>query len=177
MRPQTLSPLDIVVALRLAQVPGALYAQLSHDLGIGLSQAHASVARLSKARLLSPRKRQVNRRALLEFLEHGVKYAFPAELKREAIGVPTAYAGPPLANKLVFDEPIVWPSLRGNAEGPAIDPLYPQAIFLPERCPELYEALTVVDALRIGRAREQKLAVQELERITKPHSSQPAFPG
>jgi hypothetical protein len=77
-----------------------------------------------------------------------------------------------LANKLVFDEPIVWPSLDGESEGPAIDPLYQQAVSLPRRCPELYEALTVVDALRIGRAREQELAVQELERITRPSALQ-----
>jgi hypothetical protein len=167
-----LFPLDVAVALRLAQVPGAGYARLSHDLGIALSQAHASVRRLSKARLVSPKKREVNRRGLVEFLQHGVKYAFPAELGRVAIGVPTAYAGPPLANKLVFDEPIVWPSLDGESEGPAIDPLYQQAVSLPRRCPELYEALTVVDALRIGRAREQELAVQELERITRPSALQ-----
>src|SRR5207248_2632953 len=106
--------------------------------------------------------------------EHGVKYAFPAELKREAIGIPTAYAGPPLASKLVFDQTIVWPSLEGESEGPAIDPLYPQAVSLPERCPDLYEALTVVDALRIGRVREQELAVHELERITRPRPQQAA---
>ena|SRR2546426_4116533 len=169
---ERLAPLDVAVAIRLAQVPGAGYAQLSHDLGIGLSQAHASVKRLSKARLVSPKKREVNRRGLLEFLQHGVKYAFPAELRRGAIGVPTAYAGPPLASKLVFDEPLVWPSLEGDAEGPAIDPLYPQAVSLPQRCPELYEALTVVDALRTGRAREQELAIHELERITRPTAPQ-----
>lgn len=42
--------------------------------------------------------------------------------------------------------------------GAAVRPLLARAAELPEHCPELYEALTLVDALRIGRARERALA-------------------
>ena len=57
----------------------------------------------------------------------------------------------------------VWPSAEGPADGEAINLLYPQAIQLPERCPSLYQLLTLADALRVGRVRERKLALEELE--------------
>ena len=43
---QPLKPVDLVVGLRLAQAPEAKYEQLSADLGISASAAHASVRRL-----------------------------------------------------------------------------------------------------------------------------------
>jgi hypothetical protein len=43
-----------------------------------------------------------------------------------------------------------------------MDPLYGKAVELPERCPSVYELLTLVDALRVGRARERKIAAEHL---------------
>ena len=43
-------------------------------------------------------------------------------------------------------------------------PLYERAVQLPQRCPSLYEKLTLVDALRVGRARERRLAAEGLKR-------------
>ena len=39
---------------------------------------------------------RLNRSALLEFLLHGIRYAFPAEKGSLTRGVPTGYAAPPL---------------------------------------------------------------------------------
>lgn len=165
---QTLRPLDVAVALRLAERPDATFAELRDDLGISTSTAHQAVERLSAAGILRPHDRRVNRHALLEFLEHGVRYAFPAAPRavRER-GVPTAYAAPPLAEEIAADEPIVWPDPRGSVIGEAMDPLYDRAVELPERCPSVYEMLTLVDALRMGRARERKIAAGKLrDRLT-----------
>lgn len=162
MRNVVLRPLDVAVAIRLAQEPGASYARLADSMGIAPSQAHASVRRLQKARLLLPVRREANRPALLEFLEHGVRYAFPAEIGRKSPGIPTAYSGPPLADDIVSHEPLVWPWFDGTVEGDSLKPLYPNAVQLPTRCPELYNALTIVDAIRVGRARERKLAIARL---------------
>lgn len=156
---QPLKPLDLVVALRLAEAPEARYEQLSRDLGISASTAHASVHRLQVAGLLRPSSRVVNRLALGEFLEHGVRYAFPARLEGEVRGVPTAHAGPPLAPHIVAEDVVVWPSASGPSRGRAIAPLYPGAADLPRRCPSLYRSLTLVDVLRVGRVRERKLAL------------------
>jgi len=159
-----LKPVDVVVALRLAEVPEAKYTQLSADLGISASTAHGSVQRLQAAGLLRPSSRAVNRLALSEFLEHGVRYAFPARPGAEVRGVPTAHAAPPLARHIVAEDALVWPSASGPATGRAIPPLYERATELPRRCPSVYESLALVDALRVGRARERKLAFEELER-------------
>lgn len=159
---QPLKPVDVVVGLRLAEAPGAKYAQLSADLGISSSTAHEAVRRLDAAGLLRPNSRELNRLAFREFLVHGVRYAFPARPGEEARGVPTAHAAPPLANHIVSGHAYVWPSASGPSSGQSVAPLYPAAVQLPERCPSVYESLALVDALRVGRARERKLAAEAL---------------
>lgn len=157
-----LKPVDLVVALRLAEAPEAKYEQLHADLGISTSWAHAAVQRLQAAGLLRPGSRTVNGLALREFLEHGLRYAFPAQPGAEAHGIPTAHSGPPLAARVVAEDSLVWADAAGPSAGQAIAPLYDRATELPQRCPSLYENLTLVDALRVGRARERKLAAEEL---------------
>jgi len=160
----SLKPVDVVVALRLAEAPGEKYAQLGADLGISSSSAHQSVRRLAAAGLLRPGTRTVNRLAFREFLEHGVRYAFPARPGIEARGVPTAHAAPPLSSHIVSAHAYVWPSAVGPSSGQSVTPLYPAAIRLPDRCPSVYESLALVDALRVGQARERKLAAEVLAR-------------
>jgi DNA-binding Lrp family transcriptional regulator len=165
---EPLKPIDVVIALRLAEVPEAKYEQLSAALGISTSWAHAAVRRLQAAGLLRPNSRTVNGLALREFLEHGLRYAFPAQPGPEVRGIPTAHSGPPLAARVVAEDRMVWPSASGSSVGHAIAPLYERATELPQRCPSVYENLTLVDALRVGRARERKLAAEELEtRLTR----------
>jgi DNA-binding Lrp family transcriptional regulator len=161
---EPLKPVDVVVALRLAETPEAKYQQLSDDLGISASWAHAAVRRLQAAGLLRPGSRVVNGLTLREFLEHGLRYAFPAHPGAEARGVPTAHSGPPLAARVVAEDRLVWPSASGPTIGRAVAPLYERATELPRRCPSVYESLTLVDALRVGRARERKLAGEDLAR-------------
>jgi len=167
-----LKPVDVAVGLRLAEVPEAKYAQLSADLGISSSTAHGSVRRLQASGLLRPGGRQVNRLAFREFLEHGVRYAFPARPGAEVRGVPTAHSGPLLTGHIVAEDVFVWPDADGPARGYAIEPLYPGAKRLPASCPSLYEALTLVDALRVGRTRERRLASAALHlRLSGHHST------
>ena len=162
--PRPIKPVDLAVALRLAASPEAKYERLARDVGVSASAAHASVRRLQAAGLLRAGSRTVNRLALREFLEHGVRYAFPARPGAEARGVPTAHAAPPLASHIVADDAFVWPSVSGTIRGRSLAPLYAGATELPTRCPSLYESLALVDALRVGRARERKLAHEELGR-------------
>ena len=158
-----LKAIDIPVALRLAQVPEEKYAQLSEDLGVSSSTTHGSVARLQAAGLLRPESRTVNWLNLREFIEHGLRYAFPAVPGKSVRGVPTAHASPPLKDHILSSDVVVWPDAHGPAEGKAVVPLFPQSKELPSRCPELYEAVALADALRIGRVRERKLALAELD--------------
>jgi hypothetical protein len=47
--------------------------------------------------------------------------------------------------------------------GQAIEPLYRSVPTAAKNDPELYVLLSLIDAIRVGRVREQRLAVKELE--------------
>jgi DNA-binding MarR family transcriptional regulator len=160
---EALKPVDLAVALRLVHKPEASYAELAADLSIAESSAHGSVQRLRLAGLLRPESRAVNRHSLVEFLEHGVRYVFPARFEAPARGVPTAYSAPPLADEFVADDKVVWPSHNGDVLGQAVTPLYDKATELVKNCRQVYELLTLVDAIRIGQARERTAAVAKIK--------------
>lgn len=161
MRQIALRPADVAVALELALRPEEGFVPLATAVGVSVGEAHNAVRRLHQARLLRPGKRHVVAPALADFLVHGVPYAFPGELGSLVGGVPTAHSGPPLASVFRGD-PIVWPSVDATMRGESLAPLYPAAPRLAGRVPDLYELLTLVDALRVGRARERKRAAEIL---------------
>lgn len=149
--------------LALVQEPGAGYQDIADRLDISLSTAHQAVQRLIDAGL-ADEQRRADRQALLKFLLNGVRFAFFANLGPEVRGVPTSHSAPPLSDEIVSDNQVVWPSAEGSVRGSAIAPLYPGAPALEARAPDLYRALTLVDALRIGRAGERFLAAKHLNR-------------
>jgi hypothetical protein len=113
----------------------------------------------------------LNRSALLEFLLHGIRYAFPAEKGAMTHGVPTRYAASPLKRHLDQgkEPPPVWPHAEGAVRGYSFDPLHknvPEAAISDSR---MYELLVLVDSLRDGQGRERELAVKDLSnRLRKP---------
>jgi len=163
-----LKPQDIVVLLKLFGY-GPIrppFAQLAVELVMSPSEVHGAVKRAQAARLLhgSEMDGRPNISALLEFLIHGVKYAFPAEHGGITRGIPTSYAAEPL-NRLIApgDEPIpVWPYPEGTKRGLSFAPLYKTVPLAALRDSLLYEQLALVDAIRDGRSRERKLAEEEL---------------
>ena len=75
---------------------------------------------------------------------------------------------PVLINRLVVNEPPpVWPDPEGTVRGQAVKPLYPSAVAAAGRDPQFYDLLALVDVLRLGRARERKMAEVELEKRLK----------
>ena len=163
-------PQDIVVALKLVLGAADLsYAELGKNLGMSASEVHAAVRRLTEARLLDPETKQVRLEAFRNFLVHGVPYAFPVSPKAITRGMPTAWAAPAMSDKFSSSEqmPPVWPDPDGKVQGAAVQPLYASVPGAARRDPELYHLLALVDALRIGRARERALAEKEIgERLT-----------
>lgn len=161
-----LQPLDIVLCLKLAsddrEFPG--YEHLALELGIALSSAHRSVKRLQHAGLVATTLSPIHP-ALLELLAHGVRYVYyvkPGELTR---GIPTAHAAPPLSELIGASADVpVWPDPKGNVRGYAVTPLHKSAPAAAMRDTQLYELLALVDAVRIGRTRERKLAQDELRK-------------
>jgi hypothetical protein len=96
---------------------------------------------------------------LLELLIHGLKYIYPATPGTLVRGMPTAHGISPLKEQIVSSqEPLVWAFPTGIEIGLALTPLYPSVPLAASLDPQLYELLGLVDALRVGRIREQQLA-------------------
>ena len=157
-----LKPQDVVVLLKLVSLDegGFTYAALSKALHMSASEVHAAVARAAKAHLYSPMSGRPMRRNLEEFLLHGVRYCFPAEWGTKTRGMPTAYAANPLREQIVSGEglPPVWEYAHGTVEGLSVTPLYRSVSQAASNDSTLYELLSLVDALRIGRSRERRIA-------------------
>ena len=170
-----LKPQDLVVCLRLALPDHPdewTYPELAGWLKLSVSEANAATHRASASRLLTNAKGRGSkprpiRASLLTFLEGGVRFAFYAQPGELVRGVPTAHWAPPLSEHLAASPQslLVWPSAKGEARGQSLTPLYHS---VPEAAAEdtsLYAALALVDALRVGRQRERKLAMKELSAL------------
>ena len=126
-----LKPQDIVVVLKLLRCEAKRppFSHIGLELFMSPSEVHAAVQRARAAHLLHGPGLgdRPNRRAIEEFLVHGVKYAFPAERGELTRGTPTSYAAPPLKNHISpgSDPPPVWPDPEGSVRGVAFEPLYP----------------------------------------------------
>lgn len=158
-----LRPQDLVVALALALTPGRRFEPLAETVGSSLSAAHRSVDRLRRAGLLLPDTRRVDRGALLEFLSHGIRYAFPAVRGPEVPGIPTAWSAPALEGALPAGPPVVWPHASGQIRGESVLPLSETAPEAARRDPALYRLLALVDAVRLGQTREKTIASRLLK--------------
>jgi DNA-binding Lrp family transcriptional regulator len=162
-----IKPQDIVVGLKLALSAGnESYAALAKALGMSASEVHAAVGRLAEARLLEPDSRNVRRKPFVEFLLHGVPYAFPVAVGEMTRGVSTAWAAPVMSGKVAMteNEGPVWPEPDGTYKGLAVEPFYRAVPVAAANDPALYDMLALVDALRLGRARERAIAAKEIER-------------
>lgn len=167
----SLKPQDIVVLLKLCVcTPGWTYRGLAAELSISVSEIHQSLQRAAASDLYDPQQRRPKLRNLEEFILHGLKYAFPAKRGSLTRGIPTSYAAPPLAKHFhepLADNPPVWPLTQGSVAGYEISPLYPSAPKAAKLDPKLYELLSMIDALRTGKARERKLAQEMIsQRLT-----------
>lgn len=102
----------------------------------------------------------------MEFLSHGLKYAFPPQRGSMVRGVPTAAAAEPLKSRLLDDKepPAVWPYAQGKVRGISLAPLYQGAPQAALRDPKFYSVLALCDAIRSGRTRERNLAAELLEK-------------
>lgn len=118
------------------------------------------------------------RAALEEFLVHGVKYAFPPDIGTVTRGVPTAFAAPALKGELLHDSGAeavyVWPYPEGEHRGVSLSPLYKSVPEVALRNSRLYDALSLLDAIRIGRVREQQRAVELLKGMLRSDDAPPA---
>jgi hypothetical protein len=165
-----LKPQELLVLLKSAAHPGRqfTYAVLAQELFMSSAEVHASVKRAMQAGLAAAHGRTWSPvgPALLEFLQHGVRYAFPAVIGPVKRGVPTSFGVEPLASLLAAgaEEAPVWALPEGTHKGPSLTPIYRTAPQAALADPALHRLLALLDALRMGRARERVLAMQYLSK-------------
>jgi hypothetical protein len=162
----TLNPLDVVILLKIITLGNSSWLQsnLAESLHISQSEVSKSLMRSKYAGLLDASAKKTSRLALMEFLQFGIRYVFPQQPGPLVRGIATAHAAPPLSTIIKSEEPYVWPSAKGNVRGQSILPLYPAVIEAVKNDDKLYELLALVDAIRVGRAREKEMAIQELKK-------------
>jgi hypothetical protein len=161
MRPQ-----DVAVLFKIILLGPGTWTQISLAQALFLSQSEisTSLARSAYARLLYDQGRQVQRQALMDFIQYGLAYAFPQQPGAVQRGIATAHSAPPLSGEILSTEAYVWPYAKGNMRGHSILPLYPAAVQAALADAQLYELLALADAVRVGRARERNLALEILQR-------------
>jgi hypothetical protein len=149
-RSQSLKPVDVAVALQLTLHRERSFRGLAYAVRISTGEAHNAVCRLRAARLADDLPLVIARPQLLDFLLHGVPYAYPAEPGAETWGVPTAHSARPLTFEFPARSPLVWPCLCRTLWGRSVTPLFPAAAALVPHNPQLHRMLALVDAVRIG---------------------------
>jgi predicted transcriptional regulator len=161
MRPQ-----DIVILLKIASKKNSSWKMkdLANELMISSSEISESINRSVQAGLIAADKKTLMIGALLEFLKYGLKYVFPQHPGAIVRGIATAHSAAPLNNLIRSEEHYVWTSAEGNLRGQSVQPLHPSVARASLLDSSLYELLSLVDAIRIGKKREQEIAIQELER-------------
>jgi hypothetical protein len=165
-----LKPQDVLILAKLVVIgeDDWSYGPMATTLWMSPSEVHAGVKRLIKARLASDQQNRITPhvRNLESFLLYGLPYVFVPDLGEITRGMPTGYAGPVLSPFFQASEdfPPVWPDPDGEVRGQSFSPLYksvPKAAREDER---LYELLSLIDAVRGGRARERQMAYGEIKK-------------
>lgn len=138
---------------------------LASKLDISPAEISHGFKRLKVSGLVDSENKPVQE-ACEEFLVHGLKYIFPAEVGVLAAGLPTAYSKPGFKFvKQSKDQIYVWADSNGIVKGTSIKPIHPS---LPNACrhdEKLYELAALLEMIRIGRAREKKIAAEKIHEI------------
>ena len=93
-----LKPQDILIMIKLVALGESewSYSPWRLELSMSPSEVHSGLKRAVAARLMDEQRRKPVKKALEEFLIHGVKYAYPPSRGGLTRGMPTSFAGPPL---------------------------------------------------------------------------------
>jgi len=137
---------------------------LSSALGLSKTEVSSSLNRCRDIGLIytnhSDGSPLVRSKALLDLVTYSIRYIFPVKPGPIVRGIPTAFAAPILAGKVMSGGDLmpVWPDAYGKSKGQEITPLYKTVPGAVKKDELLYHFLALVDAIRIGGPRETKVA-------------------
>jgi DNA-binding transcriptional ArsR family regulator len=139
--------------------------ELAQALKLSDSEVSESLYRSEYAGLIeSVKSKKINKRAFLDFVIYGLKYVFPVHPGAVGRGIATAHSAQPLKEKIVSDENYIWEHPDGTVRGQIIKPLFNSVPFVVENSQNLYELMSLVDAIRTGSPRIVSLAIEMLEK-------------
>jgi hypothetical protein len=168
MKQETLKPQDIVVCMKMCLKDVYTTTQgISRLLFISVGEVHMALKRAEQSRLIisEGRSKRVLQTAFLEFVVHGLKYAFPATIGTVVRGMPTGIAAIQGIERYFAPTealPFVWPHPEGLITGIALAPLFPSVPKAAAIDQNLHRGLALIDAIRGGAAREREFAIQEI---------------
>jgi len=162
MRPQ-----DIVILIKILTwvKPNWQYRDLASSLYLSISEISESLNRSHIAGLIDESKRKVYRQSLMEFVRYGLHYVFPQIPGTMVTGIPTAHSYPYYSKLFISELNYVWPDIDGNMRGLVIQPLYKSVVNAVKEDDLLYKLLASIDIIRVGRTRELKVAIEELQKV------------
>ncbi|MFT5129440.1 MAG: hypothetical protein ACI8W8_003062 [Rhodothermales bacterium] len=160
---------ELLVVLRLVSWRKSkwTYAELAQSLYLGEGQTHGAVKGAAQSGFFDLDQKTILYGNLMEFIEHGVKYAFAAQATGEVVGVRTGPDAEPMRSQFAAGSglPFVWdaPDL-GQITGVALPPLHrvvPRVAIDDHR---FHELLALIDVLRLRQsARHMNLALRLLK--------------
>jgi len=141
------------------------YSQLAEGACLSVGETHASVKRLKRSRLFDEFTKSAIPAALMEFVVHGLKYVFPAEIGASARGIATSHSAPVFQDDISQSDTdmFVWAYAKGTQKGLSVRPLSKNVPRAVEKDPKLYDFLALIDAIRIGKSRERENAIMKIE--------------
>ncbi|MBC85605.1 MAG: hypothetical protein CL677_00380 [Bdellovibrionaceae bacterium] len=161
-----LRPQDIVLAVKLAvaKEKGMQPMELARELVISQAEVYNSLERLRESKLIDSENRPILR-SLRNLIVHGLPFIYPAELGPVERGILVAHSGPILNKEFKPSgmDKVVWSDPEGKDSGQSIKPLFKSIPQASKRDKKLYEVLSLIEALRVGRVRERKSAERHLQ--------------
>lgn len=150
---------------------------LGASLGISKTEVSASLRRCSESNLLflinnhgvislANLNWKVNKKAIFNLIKHAVPYLYPPKLLGFDIGIPTGFSGPALSEEVTSagNSKIIWSSEYGEAYGQVLEPIYKTIAFASYQDEFVYNCFSLIDAYRLGKAREKDIAINLLEK-------------
>lgn len=163
-----MKPQDILVLLKIHLWSYGRWTvrEIADSIFISKSDVSYAINRMKHSKLFDPVTNKVKLRNLEEFIIYGLPYVYPAEPGEIEKGIPTAYSASPLKDKLISSSQdiVVWPMKNGFSKGKAVKPLHTSVPRAALKDSKLYEMFVLIDALRLGRARDVEIAKKEIHR-------------
>lgn len=165
---------DVVIIMKILSMKKREWRliDIAYQAIISLSEVSEGMKRLRESSLVYG-DNIIHTENLREFLFHGLKYCFPAKIEMNCRGIATAHSSRFMKGFVDSESSseYVWPYEHGESFGLSVRPLYKTVPRFAEKDDFMYETLSYIDVLRLGRVREIAHAEEKLSDIIKEYDA------